>query len=110
MELKKAFGTVTALGTELGQRVKTQPGLIGEVRAVEGAPAMREKLQELYAGTRVEALAKAFADHITDEDWKAWRSRLLLQAKMVAEGGKPAPGHEKGGKGTAGPSGGSGGP
>ena len=54
-------------------------------------------MRRLVAGRVPDALLASFVDTIiTDADWAIWRSRLLLQVKMVRDGAAPAPGHEKG--------------
>lgn len=102
METKKAFGLVTALGTKLGERARGEPALLDELRATTEAAGFRALVREKAEGLVPPALVATFLDEVVrEEDWLLWRSRLLLQAKMVREGGKPAPGHEAGRKGPA---------
>lgn len=97
METKKAYGVVTALGTRLGERAKTDPGLIERVRAAPDVEAFRAVVTALSEGLVPPALVASFLHEVvTATDWVQWRSRLLLQIKLVREGGKPAPGHEAG--------------
>lgn len=97
MDVKRAYGIVTAIGTKLGERARDEPHLDAVLRATPDAAAFRAKVRELAAGLVPDALLAQFVDEVvTDADWQAWRSRLLLQLKMVRDGGKPAPGHEKG--------------
>lgn len=96
METKKAYGVVTALGTDLGHRAKSDKDVLAHIRGLETREAFTGRLDELFADTKLATLATQLAEHTTGEDWKLWRSRLLLQAKMVRDGEKPAPGHEAG--------------
>lgn len=95
MEAKRAFGLVTALGTRLGERARQEPDLLDELRAAPDAASFRSLVRQKADGLVPPALLESFCGEVvTDHDWQAWRSRLLLQAKMVRDGGKPAPGHE----------------
>lgn len=96
MDVRKAYGVVTALGTKMGERAREDPGLLERVRATGDAQALRDELTRLFPDAPLAALAAQLNAFFTDEDWKVWRSRLLLQAKLTLEGGKPAPGHEAG--------------
>lgn len=97
MEPKKAFGLVTALGTKLGERARDEPDLLSDVRATPDADAFRDLVRRKTEGLVPPTLVDAFTrEVVADADWQQWRSRLLLQAKMVRDGGKPMPGHEKG--------------
>lgn len=95
METKKAYGVVTALGTSLGERARDAPTLLEDVRATETPDELRALLPRVLEGAKSAPLLPGFLDLLTDAEWKVWRSRLLLQAKMVRDGGKPAPGHER---------------
>jgi hypothetical protein len=95
MDVKKAFGVVTALGTGLGERSRERPELLAEVRATASPEALAALLARELEGSRVAPLVGTFAALLDEEGWKVWRSRLLLQAKMVQEGKQPAPGHER---------------
>ena len=102
MEPKKAYGLVTALGTRLGERARTEPGLPDELRAAPDLDAFRGLLRARAEGLVPPAVLSSFLDEaLTPQDWVLWRSRLLIQLKMVRDGGKPAPGHEAGRKGPA---------
>lgn len=97
MDTKKAFGLVTALGTKLGERARDEPDLLADIRATPDAEAFRDLVRRKSEGLVPPALVETFTrDVVTEDDWLQWRSRLLLQAKMVRDGGRPAPGHEKG--------------
>lgn len=96
MDEKKAYGTVTALGTDLGKRAKDDATLLASVRATDSVEALRKRVSELFDGGKLAPLAASFNEHIGEGDWQVWRSRLLLQAKMIRDDGKPAPGHESG--------------
>ena len=102
METKKAYGIVTALGTRLGERARAEEGLVPELRATQDAASFRALVKAKAEGLVPPAVLDAFlGEVVTDADWVLWRSRLLLQVKMVREGGRPAPGHEAGRKGGA---------
>ena len=97
MEAKKAFGLVTALGTKLGEKARTDGAIVDRLKATTDAASFRSEVRALAAGLVPDALLRAFTDEVvTDADWLQWRSRLVLQLKMVRDGGKPAPGHEAG--------------
>ena len=88
---------MTALGTKLGEKARAEPALVDRLKATTDAAAFRREVRALAAGTVPDALLATFADEVvTDADWLLWRSRLMLQLKMVRDGGKPAPGHEAG--------------
>ena len=96
-DAKKAYGMVSAVGTRLGEKAKTDPAILDAVRATPDAPSFRALVRAHVAGTLPDAVLDAFLDGaVTEADWLQWRARLLLQAKMTAQGGKPAPGHEAG--------------
>jgi hypothetical protein len=102
MEPKKAYGLVTALGTRLGERAREEAGLPEEIRAAPDVDAFRAVVRAKAEGRLPPAVLDAFlGEVVTAQDWILWRSRLLLQVKMVRDGGKPAPGHEAGRKGAA---------
>lgn len=97
METKKAYGVVTALGTKLGERAKTDEALLARIRAAPDLAAFRALVTQEAAGLVPDALVSTFfAEVVKEGDWPQWRARLLLQMKLVREGGKPAPGHESG--------------
>ena len=97
METKKAYGIVTALGTKIGERAKTEPDVIATLRGAPDIDAFRTAVRGAAAGLLPDALVATFCnDVLADADWVQWRSRLLLQAKLIRDGGKPAPGHESG--------------
>lgn len=97
METKKAYGLVSAVGTKLGERAKAEPDLVALVRATPDMAAFRAVVREKAEGLLPSAVLASFLDEVvTEADWLQWRSRLLLQMKLVRDGGKPAPGHEKG--------------
>lgn len=97
METKKAYGIVTALGTKLGERARTQVDLLDRLRATPDVDSFRAMVRDAAAGLLPGALIAAFTDEVvTPADWVQWRSRLLIQMKLAREGGKPAPGHEQG--------------
>lgn len=97
METKKAYGIVTALGTKLGERARDEPTLDKELRAAPDLDAFRALVHAKAEGRAPDAIVRAFLDDVlTPDDWVQWRSRLLLQLKLVRDGGKPAPGHEAG--------------
>lgn len=103
VDVRKAYGYVTALGTKLGEKARSDPDLVGRIRATADAAAFRDLVRAESAGLVPPAVADAFVGEVvTDDDWIQWRSRLLLQVKMVRDGGKPAPGHESGKKGATG--------
>ena len=97
MEQKKAFGLVTALGTKLGEKARGDATVLDRLKAAGDPAAFRAEVRALAEGLVPDALLKAFAEEVvTDADWLQWRSRLVLQLKMVRDGAKPAPGHEAG--------------
>lgn len=97
IEAKKAFGIVTALGTKLGERARTTPGIDAALRDAPDLDAFRAVVRQYAEGAVPLAVLAAFLNEVLDEaEWRLWRSRLILQLKMVRDGGKPAPGHEKG--------------
>ena len=97
METKKAYGVVTALGTKLGERAREEPGLDAELRRAPDLDAFRDLVRAKAEDRAPPAIVALFLDEVlTPEDWTLWRSRLLLQLKMVRDGGKPAAGHESG--------------
>ena len=94
---------MTAIGTKLGELAKTDPDAIARVRAAPDLAAFRTLVRETCAATTPPALLATFLDDITkEEDWTQWRSRLLLQAKLVRDGQKPAEDHRSG-RGVGGP-------
>lgn len=94
---KKAYGVVTALGTKLGERARSEADLIDRVRATPDIGSFRAMVRASSEGLVPPALVASFLDEVvTEGDWVQWRSRLLLQMKLAREGGKPAPGHESG--------------
>ena len=97
METKKAYGVVTALGTKLGEKARTDTDLVDRVRGTPDIAAFREIVRASSEGLVPAALVATFLDDVVSEaDWVQWRSRLLLQMKLARDGGKPAPGHESG--------------
>lgn len=103
METKKAYGIVTALGTKLGEHARDEPTLDKELRGAPDIDAFRALVAAKAEGRAPEAIIRLFLDDVlTPEDWVQWRARLLLQLKLVRDGGKPAPGHETG-RGVGGP-------
>lgn len=97
MDIKKAFGVVTALGTKLGEKAREDATIVDRLKAAPDAAAFRGEVRALADGLVPDALVRTFTeDVVKDEDWVQWRSRLVLQLKMVRDGGKPAPGHEAG--------------
>lgn len=97
METKKAYGIVTALGTKLGERAREDPALLDRIRATTTLEDLRALVRTSAQGLVPDVLVASFADEVlTTADWVQWRSRLLLQAKLVRDGGRPAPGHEAG--------------
>lgn len=92
MDTRKAYGVVTALGNALGEKAKAEPAVLADVRATSDLEAFRRAVAAHAAPAQLVAMFNAF---VTEDDWRVWRSRLLLQAKMVREGSKPAPGHER---------------
>lgn len=95
-DVKKQYGLVMAMGTKLGERAKTEPTLLDEIRKTTTAEAFRELVRAKAEGHAPAVLVDQFAALVTDSDWTMWRSRLILQAKMTRDGGKPAAGHEAG--------------
>lgn len=97
MEPKKAYGLVTALGTKLGERARADPGLDQDIRAAPDVEAFRALVRAKADGLVPPAVLEAFlGEVVTPDEWVLWRARLLLQLKMVRDGGRPAPGHEAG--------------
>lgn len=102
VDVRKAYGMVTALGTKLGERAKEEPALVAQLRSAPDLGTFRALVREKSQGRLPWAVVDGFLDEVvTEADWVQWRARLLLQMKMVASGGKPAPGHEAGKKGPA---------
>lgn len=101
-DVKKQYGIVTAIGTKVGERARSEPGLIEQIRAAADLPSFQAIVRRA-ATTAPPALVEQFLGTIvTQADWVQWRSRLLLQAKMVRDGQKPAEDHRSG-KGVGGP-------
>ncbi|MEA3201364.1 MAG: hypothetical protein QOE90_2792 [Thermoplasmata archaeon] len=95
-DAKKAYGLVTAVGTKLGERARSEPDLIEALRAAPDLDAFRALVRQSSEGLLAPALVESYLALTTEADWKQWRSRLLLQAKLVRDGGERAPGHEHG--------------
>lgn len=96
MELKKAYGLVTAVGTKLGEKAREDATVVECLRGAGDADAFRITVRLLAEDLLPAAVLRAFLeDVVDDEGWEKWRARLVLQVKMVRDGGKPAPGHEK---------------
>ena len=88
---------MTAVGTKLGERARTDATVLEKLRAAPDADSFRLTVRLLADGVVPDVLVKLFVEEaVTDEDWEKWRARLVLQAKMARDGGKPAPGHEAG--------------
>lgn len=97
METKKAYGIVTALGTKLGERARSEAEILDRIRAAPDIAAFRALVQELASGLVPPALVASFlTDVLTEADWVQWRSRLLLQMKLTRDGKARVPGHETG--------------
>jgi hypothetical protein len=102
-DVKKQYGIVSAIGTKVGEKARSRPDLIAAIRATSGLDEFRAKVREVCTDVVPPALLTTFLDDIVKEaDWQQWRSRLLLQAKMVRDGAKPAEDHRSG-KGVGGP-------
>lgn len=100
VDVKKAYGLLAAVGTKLGERARTDEGLLARVRETTNAAEFRAKVRESTQGLLPDALVATFLDEVVAEtDWILWRSRLLIQMRMVRDGKSPAKGHE-GGKGV----------
>ncbi len=96
-DVKKAYGLVSAVGTKVGERARDEPTLLDAIRATRDIAAFRALVREKTAGALPEAVLSNFLDAaVRDEDWTQWRARLLVQAKMVRDGGTRAAGHEEG--------------
>lgn len=94
---RKAYGMVTAIGTKLAERAKADDTLVPRIRATPGREAFTALVRHESAGLLPPALVETFlTEVVTESDWIVWRSRLLIQIKMVVAGAKPAPGHEAG--------------
>lgn len=88
---------MTAIGTKLGERARTDAKVLEQLRASPDADSFRLTVRLLSDGVVPDALVKLFVEEaVADEDWEKWRARLVLQVKMARDGGKPAPGHEQG--------------
>lgn len=97
METKKAYGILAAVGARLGERARAERDVLQRLRAPEDADAFRLAVRLLAEGRVPDAVLRAFVEEVvTDADWEKWRARLLVQAKMARDGGRPAPGHESG--------------
>lgn len=104
MEVKRAYGVLAAIGTRLGERARTEPTVVDQLRAPQDADAFRLVVRALVEGRVPPAVLDGFVNEVvTSDDWEKWRARLLVQVKMTRDGGKPAPGHEQGGKGVGRP-------
>lgn len=95
-DVKKQYGLVMAMGTKLGERAKDEPTLLDEIRKTTSAETFRDLVRAKAEGRAPAVLIEQFATLVTGADWLVWRSRLILQAKMTRDGGKPAAGHEAG--------------
>lgn len=88
---------VSAVGTRIGEKARDAPEILAEIRGAPDAAAFRAAVRAHAEGRLPPAVLDTFlAEVVKDDDWTQWRARLLLQAKMTREGGKPAPGHEQG--------------
>lgn len=94
-DVKRAYGLVTAVGTAVGERAKADPAVLEQVRGTQSLEELTRILGELVEGSKSAAVLPLFLPLLTEEEWKVWRARILLQAKMVRDDGKPAPGHER---------------
>lgn len=104
MELKRAYGVLAAIGTRLGERARTESDVLDNLRSAQDAEAFRVVVRALAEGRVPPAVLDGFVQEVvTEKDWTQWRARLLVQVKMVRDGGKPAPGHEGAGKGVGRP-------
>lgn len=102
-EAKKAYGIVSAVGTRIGEKARESPAILDEIRAAPDIEAFRAAVRAHAEGRLPEAVLAQFLQQVVqDADWTQWRARLLVQAKLTREGGKPAPGHEAG-RGVGGP-------
>jgi len=95
-DAKKAYGLVTAVGTKLGERARSESGLLDALRAAPDLTAFAGLVRARCEGALAPALVESYLALLTEADWRQWRSRLILQAKLARDGGKPAPGHEQG--------------
>lgn len=103
MDVKKAYGILSAVGAKIGERAKTEPDIVTKLRAAADPAALRSVVQSLAGGLVPEALLTSFVEQVvTDAEWDKWKARLLVQVKMVRDGARPAAGHE-GGKGVGRP-------
>lgn len=97
METKKAYGVVTAIGSKLGERAKSDETLLQGLRATSDITAFRALVRSAADGILPAPLVESFlSEVVTEADWVQWRARLVIQIKLTKEGGKPAPGHEAG--------------
>lgn len=95
-DVKRAYGLVSAVGSKLGERAKEDDELIPALRALGSADEFRAWIRARCEGLLAPAVIEQFLAVVKDDDWAQWRSRALLQAKMVRDGAKPAAGHEQG--------------
>ncbi|GEM_PF-4868844 len=87
---------MSAIGSRLGERARGEPGVLDALRATPDLAAFQAFLREACQGLVAPALVEQLLLLPTEADWTQWRSRILLQAKMVREGKSAAPGHEAG--------------
>lgn len=102
MDDRKAYGVISALGKAIGERARA-----GDVAALEALRATWDResfglFLEALQTSLPPALVADFVATVTDETWSKTKAKIVLQAKMVAEGGAPAPGHEAKGGGVKG--------
>ncbi|MFA5860640.1 MAG: hypothetical protein WDA16_02990 [Candidatus Thermoplasmatota archaeon] len=103
MDVKKAYGILSAVGSKLGERARTDSEVVTKLRATADAAEFRSIVKSLASSLVPDALVTSFVEQVvTDADWDKWKARLLVQVKMVRDGAKRAPGHEAG-KGVARP-------
>lgn len=97
MDVKKAYGVLSAVGTRLGEKARGEPSLLADLRGAPDAAAFRAMVREKAQGLLPDAVLSSFVDDVVrDDDWVLWRSRLLIQMKMTKEGKRPSAGHEQG--------------
>lgn len=95
MDDRKAFGVMSAVGKRLGEAARDgNAGPLDALRSAPDAPALVALVRE--ASGLPGPLVDEFAAWAAGQPFAKVRAQMLLQAKMHAEGKRPAPGHEAG--------------
>lgn len=95
MDERKAFGVITAAGKRIGEAARA--GNASPLERARGAPDVASLVALLREASGLPApVVDAFAEWAATQPFAKLRAQFVLQAKMHAAGGAPAPGHEAG--------------